>query len=69
MTGTIQDYERLRKKNIENNNRKLRELGLSPMVTSTFKRPEDLGYVTLKYKPFTTDMLHLGIQVNNMLRL
>ena len=67
MEGTIGEYERLRKKNIENNNRKLQELGLTSMVTSTFKKPEDPVYVTLKYQHFTTDLLHLGLQVNNML--
>ena len=66
MAGAIPEYERLRKKNIEDNNRKLRELGLLLMGTPTFKRREDPGYLTLKYKPFTTDLLHLGLQVNNM---
>lgn len=69
MTSEISEYERLRQKNIEENNRKLRELGLPAMATSTFKRPEDPGYVILKSKAFTTDLLLLGMQVNNLLCL
>lgn len=46
MVATIQEYERLRKKNTEENNRKLRKLGLSPILPTKFKRLEDPGYVT-----------------------
>ena len=66
MEATTPEYERVRKKNIENNNKKLQELGLKSLVTSTFKRPEDLGYVTLNYHSFSTGLLHLGLQANNM---
>ena len=66
MEATTPEYERLRKKNIENNNKKLQELGLKPIGTSTFKKPEDPGYVTLNYHSFTTGLLHLRLQVNNM---
>ena len=69
MTLEIPQYERLRKKRVEENNRKLLELGLRAMATSIFKRPEDPGYVTLKSKVFPTDLLLLGMQVNNMLCL
>jgi hypothetical protein len=59
MEEEIPEYERIRKKNIEANNQKLRELGLTPIGTSHFKRPEDPGYVTPN--PNTTDLLPLAL--------
>lgn len=58
--GAIPEYKRLHSKNIEDNNRKLMELGLDPMGASNFKRPLDPGYVSLNSNPFATDILHLG---------
>jgi hypothetical protein len=45
MAATTPEYERLRNKNIEENNRKLRELGLPPMSSTKFKMLEDPRYV------------------------
>ena len=45
MAATIPKYERLRNKNIEENNRKLRELGLPPISSTKFKTLEDPRYV------------------------
>jgi hypothetical protein len=45
MAATIPEYERLRNKNIEENNRKLRELDLPPISSTKFKKPEDSRYV------------------------
>ena len=49
----------MRKKNIESNNAKLRELGLCPIPTSNFKKPENPWYVALN--PSATDLITFNV--------